>query len=74
MYIDNPENKRHLHHADLYRCTAPSGVNADDFFAPYLGDGYDCNYSPIPFPYSSCGTFEFQWTIGGQVSQMTIIL
>ncbi|XP_035715456.1 DBH-like monooxygenase protein 1 homolog [Folsomia candida] len=68
MHIDHAENKGHVFDAGLYRCTAPDGVNPDEFFAPFLGNGYDCNYSPVPFPSENCGTFEFQWTIGGKIT------
>ena len=68
MGLERPDlYQRHVHHADLYRCVAPPGEDPDEFFAPFLGDGYDCNYSPVPFPFDHCGLFEFQWTIGGKV-------
>ncbi|XP_021953541.2 DBH-like monooxygenase protein 1 [Folsomia candida] len=65
----NPiENLRHVHHLDLYRCSAPSGTSPTEFFAPFVGNDYDCSYSPVQFPFENCLQFEFTWSEGGGIT------
>jgi hypothetical protein len=59
---------KHTHHVDLYKCTAPPGVDPATFFEPHLGSGYDCYHTSNYFPLEHCSLFEFQWSVGGKVT------
>jgi len=68
MFFENEVSKRHTHHSDFFRCKAPKGVKAEEYFSKYLDTTYDCYKDHREFPVDNCQMFEFQWSIGGKIT------
>jgi len=70
VHLRDQLSEKYTHHVDVYKCTTPKGVDPDSYFQPHIGPGYDCYHTPLEtrWPRDDCQLFEFQWSIGGQIT------
>jgi len=70
MWAKDEEAKKRTHHADLYKCQAPAGSTDKEYFDQHVGKGYNCFFSTEKFPLEHCEIYQFQWAVGGEVSDL----